>query len=216
MAKVLYITANPKAVEESFGLQVGEHFIEKYQEENSGDRVERLDLYKEYIPLIDETVLGAWGKLQKGQPLNEEEEAITSRMNQLLEQFLEADKYVFVTPMWNLSYPPKLKAFIDNIAIAGKTFKYTEEGPQGLLTDKKVVHVQARGGVYSEGPAMDFEFADKYLRGIMGFIGITDYTHIPVEGMNQYPDRVGEILSEAKDTAAAAVEGFSKDKVSQL
>lgn len=66
-----------------------------------------------------------------------EEQQKVDRFSEILEEFLSADKYVFVSPMWNLSFPPVLKAYIDAISIAGKTFKYTAEGPQGLLTDKK-------------------------------------------------------------------------------
>ncbi|MEC0248987.1 FMN-dependent NADH-azoreductase [Paenibacillus chitinolyticus] len=210
MNKLLYITANPRGVDRSFGLQVGEHFLEAASKENPDLQVERVDVYEEHIPLIDADVLNGWDKLRAGEALNETEAAALNRMNEVLEQFLSADGYVFVTPMWNLSYPPMLKAYIDNIAIAGKTFRYTANGPEGLMTGKKVVHIQARGGIYSEGPAADFEFTDKYLRGIMAFIGITDYEHVYVEGIAAYPDKAEELVQGAKTRAAEAAVQFAK------
>lgn len=210
MGKLLYITANPKPVEASIGLQVGEHFLAAYQKANPNDTIERVDLYKEQIPLIDGLVLGAWDKLGKGEQPTEQEQKVLARMNEILEQFISADKYVFVTPMWNLSYPPMLKAYIDNIVIARKTFTYTENGPQGLMQNKKALHIQARGGVYSEGPAADFEFADKYLRGVLAFIGITDYQQVVAEGMAAFPDKTAEILEKAKRDAEQAAASFAQ------
>ena len=126
-------------------------------------------------------------------------------MNNLLEQFLDADKYVFVTPLWNFTIPPKMKAYLDNICIVNKTFKYTEKGPVGLLHDKKAVHIQARGGVYSSGPLVELELGDRYLNTILSFIGITQKQSIFVEGMNATPDKADEIkaiaISKAKEVA---------------
>ncbi|PNB70901.1 FMN-dependent NADH-azoreductase, partial [Pseudomonas sp. FW305-BF6] len=81
----------------------------------------------------------------------------------IVTQFVEADKYVFVTPMWNFSFPPVMKSYIDAVCVAGKTFKYTENGPQGLLGGKKALHIQASGGVYSEGPAAGMEMGHRYI-----------------------------------------------------
>lgn len=75
--------------------------------------------------------------MSNGETLTDDEQMKVSRLSDILEEFLSADKYVLVTPMWNLSFPPVVKAYIDAISIAGKTFKYSAEGPQGLLTDKK-------------------------------------------------------------------------------
>jgi FMN-dependent NADH-azoreductase len=122
-----------------------------------------------------------------------------------------ADKYVFVSPMWNLSIPPRLKAFIDTIMIAGKTFKYTENGPVGLLTGRKAVHIQARGGIYSEGPGVDMEFGDRYLRAVLAFIGITDVETIAVEGMAFMPEKAQEIQEKAIVQAKEVAKRFAKD-----
>lgn len=208
MANILYITANPKPVEESFSLSVGEEFIRAYRENNPDDEVIRLDLYKEDIPLIDTDVFSGWGKLQQGTAFDElsaEEKRKVSTISNLTDQFVEADKYVFATPLWNFSFPPALKAYIDTIAIAGKTFKYSEQGPVGLLQDKKALHIQARGGYYSEGPAKEMEFGDSYLRTVLGFLGVSDLDTIAIEGVAAEPDKAEETkqraIEKAKDLA---------------
>lgn len=200
MSKVLYITANPKTKENSFSLSVGNEFLETYKKSNSQDEITILDLYKIEIPLIDEVVFSSWGKFAAGvtfEQLTSEEQNKVAAMNTLLEQFLAADKYVFVTPLWNFTIPPMMKAYLDNICIANKTFKYTANGPVGLLTDKKAVHIQARGGVYSSGPAADFELGDRYINTVLSFIGITDKQSIIIEGMNATPDKANEIKENA-------------------
>ncbi|WP_243292547.1 FMN-dependent NADH-azoreductase [Bacillus sp. FJAT-47783] len=217
MSKVLYITANPKPVDQSFSLTVGEAFLEAYKQANPQDEIVKVDLYQTEVPLIDEDVFSAWGKLQQGtafDALTEQEQAKVSQMNVLLEQFMEADKYVFVTPLWNFSVPPKMKAYIDNITIAGKTFKYTDEGPVGLLEGKKAVHIQARGGIYSEGPAKDMEFGDRYIQQVLGFIGVTDVQSIIVEGVNAMPDKAEEIKAKAIEEAKEVAENFATETVS--
>ncbi|MBU3154897.1 FMN-dependent NADH-azoreductase [Clostridium estertheticum] len=204
MSKLLYITANPKTKENSFSLAVGNEFLEAYKESNPSDEIITLDLYKTEVPFIDEVVFSAWGKLGEGvtfEKLDKEEQNKVSAMGNLLDQFIAADKYVFVTPLWNFTIPPMMKAYLDNICIVNKTFKYTQNGPVGLLTDKKAVHIQARGGVYSVGPAADLELGDRYINTILSFIGITDKKSIIVEGMNEAPDKADEIKKNAINEA---------------
>lgn len=211
MSKVLYITANPKNKEFSFSLTVGEAFIREYAKLNPQDEVVNLDLYKTEVPLIDEVVFSAWGKFAQGvsfEGLTQEEQTKITTMNRLLEEFLSADKYVFVTPLWNFTVPPKMKAYLDNICIAGKTFKYTENGPVGLLTGKKAVHIQARGGIYSSGPAAEIEMGDKYINTILNFIGINDRQSIIIEGANAAPDKAAEIKERALENAVKVVKNF--------
>ncbi|MBB5354182.1 FMN-dependent NADH-azoreductase [Anoxybacillus mongoliensis] len=211
MAKVLYITANPKQEQQSFSLSVGRAFLETYKQHHPEDEIVELHVYDTDIPYIDADVFSGWGKLQQGQAfeqLSKDEQQKVARINELCEQFMEADKYVFVTPMWNFSFPPKLKAYIDTLCLAGKTFKYTEEGPVGLLKGKKAIHIQARGGIYSEGPAKEMEFGDRYLRAVLSFIGITDVETIAVEGMNAFPNEAEAIKQQAIERAKEAAKRF--------
>lgn len=211
MSKVLYITANPKSAKDSFSLSAGEAFLDTYRQANPNDEIIPLDLYKMNIPFIDEEVFSGWGKLQQGvafDQLTPEEKNRVGQINQSCDQFVAADKYVFVTPMWNLGLPPKMKTYIDTICMVGKTFKYTENGPVGLLTEKKAVHIQARGGVYSEGPAKALEFGDSYIRAILTFLGVTKIESIIVEGMAQTPDKAEDIKAAAIDRAKQVARTF--------
>jgi FMN-dependent NADH-azoreductase len=211
MAKVLYITANPKTEAQSFSLSVGRAFLNAYKQQNPQDEVVELDLYKTNIPYIDADVFSGWGKLQQGtafEQLSADEKAKVARLNELVDQFVSADKYVFVTPMWNFSFPPLMKAYIDAICVAGKTFKYTENGPLGLLSGKKAVHIQARGGIYSEGPAKEVEFGDRYLKAVLGFIGITDVQSVIAEGMAAFPNEAEGIKEKAIKQAQEVAKSF--------
>ncbi|WP_419880993.1 FMN-dependent NADH-azoreductase [Peribacillus sp. B-H-3] len=204
MSTVLYITAHPHDETTSFSLAAGKSFVDSYRESNPNDEVVHLDLYKMNIPHIDADVFSGWGKLRSGSQfdqLSSEEQAKVGRLAELTDQFVAADKYVFVTPLWNFSFPPVMKAYLDSICTAGKTFKYTEQGPVGLLGDKKALHIQARGGVYSEGPAADLEMGHRYIQVIMNFFGIPSFEGLFIEGHNQFPDRAEAIKQEGIEKA---------------
>ncbi|WP_409298524.1 FMN-dependent NADH-azoreductase [Peribacillus sp. SCS-26] len=210
MATVLYISAHPHDETQSYSMAAGKAFIDAYRNSHPEDEVVIVDLYKEHIPQLDTDVFSGWGKLRSGssyEQLSDEEKSKVGRLSELVDQFVAADKYVFVTPLWNFSFPPVMKAYIDSICVAGKTFKYTEQGPVGLLTDKKALHIQARGGVYSEGPAASSEMGHRYLSLIMEFFGVPSFDGVFIEGHNQYPDRAAEIkekgIEEAKEKAAS-------------
>lgn len=211
MAKVLYITAHPHDETVSYSMATAKAFIESYKEANPSDEVVHIDLYKENIPHIDADVFAGWGKLQSGagfDTLSAEEQAKVARLNELSDQFVSADKYVFVSPLWNFSFPPVLKAYIDSVAVAGKTFKYTEQGPVGLLTDKKALHIQARGGYYSEGPAAELEAGHRYLGTIANFFGIPSFEGLIVEGHNAEPAKEEQIKADAIERAKALGKTF--------
>ncbi len=211
MKKVLFITANPKPQNTSFSLQAGRNFIEAYKRENPDHQVDELDLYKLDIPFIDEDVFSGWGKLSSGQEFNsltEKEQYKVGTINSFTDQFIEADKYVFVTPMWNLSMPPKVKVYIDTLMIAGRTFAYTEEGPKGLLENKKAIHVHASGGVYTEGSAKGFEFGNSYLQAVLAFMGVTDFQSVLLEGTNMPHIDNDSIKANATNTLRHIVHAF--------
>jgi len=115
----------------------------------------------------------------------------------VVDEFLGADIIVIGAPMYNFTIPSQLKAWIDRIAIAGKTFSYTESGPQGLAGGRRVIIGLARGGVYSDGsPAAAFEHLETYLRGVFNFIGI-EPEFVIAEGLNLGPDQRENALSQA-------------------
>ncbi len=116
----------------------------------------------------------------------------------VLEEFLAADTVVLGVPMYNFSLPSQLKAWIDRIAVAGKTFRYTAEGPEGLAKGKKVIIVSTRGGHYSAGPAAVMDHQESYLRSVLGFLGVTDIEIVRAEGLNLSADSKVEAISEAE------------------
>ena len=198
MSKVLYIKANIKPEGQSRTFKVADSFIEEYKKANPTDEVVTLDLYKENIDFLRADDLGVlFG------PKTEE-----SKNNELLKyayQFAEADKYVIAAPMWNLSMPAILKAYIDYISVVGITFAYTAQGPIGLLKDKKAVHIVSRGGEYVNAP---YEMGDKYIRTILGFYGITDVETIAIENVDVMGADVDGKVNDSIKEAQKIVEKF--------
>lgn len=198
MSKVLYIKANIKNDGESRTFKVSDAFVEEYKKKNPGDEVIELDLYKENIDFLRPEDLGKiFG------PKDEE-----SKKNPILKyayQFAEADKYIVAAPMWNLSTPAILKAYIDYVSVTGIAFKYTAEGPVGLLTNKKAVNIVARGGEYADSPN---EMGDRYLKTIFGFFGITDMETIAIDNVDVIGADVQGKVDEAIERAKLLLEKF--------
>ncbi|HAQ08569.1 MAG TPA: NAD(P)H dehydrogenase [Bacillus bacterium] len=219
MSKLLYITANPKkSVNLSKGAQIGEVFLEAFKQEKPETEIARMHLYDMDIPEIDMDLLYARAKLSFmgktfDQLLDAEKEKIT-KMHELADRFIDAQYYVFVTPLWNLGAPSVLKAFMDNLFIAEKTFTNKEHGPVGLLTDRKAIHIQTRGGIYSTGPMADYEFGDKYLRKALSFLGMDVLESVVAEGMDHFPKQASEIMGKAKQQATASAKEMAAERVS--
>src|SRR5690625_20552 len=110
---LLYVKVNPNSDEDSYSATLANTFIEAYQKNHPNDSIEKLDLYNEDIPFLDVDIFSAWGKFADHQELTSTELEKAQKMDELTNQFLKADKVLFATPFWNLSYPPMLKAYID-------------------------------------------------------------------------------------------------------
>lgn len=128
--------------------------------------------------------------------------------SEALDEFLAADVVVVGAPMYNFSIPSTLKAWIDRLAIAGRTFRYSAAGPEGLAGGKRVIIASSRGGIYSEGPAEAMDFQEDYLRKVFGFFGITDIEVVRAEGVNLGPEQkqqaVAAALASIRDTGRLA------------
>ena len=111
-----------------------------------------------------------------------------------MEQFLAADDLVIGAPMYNFSIPSTLKAWIDRVAVAGKTFRYTENGPQGLAGGKKVIIASGRGGIHTNAPT---DFQEAYLRQVFGFLGVTDIEFVRAEGVAYSPQHRSDAIAGA-------------------
>jgi FMN-dependent NADH-azoreductase len=127
-----------------------------------------------------------------------DQQADVAASDRALEEFLAADVVVIGAPMYNFSIPSQLKAWIDRIAVAGKTFRYTEAGVEGLAGGKKVIVASSRGGIYSQGPMADFDFQEAYLGRLFGFLGVSDVEFVRAEGVNLGPDHKARAVSAAQ------------------
>lgn len=116
----------------------------------------------------------------------------------LLAEFLGADVVVVGAPMYNFAIPSQLKAWFDRILQAGKTFRYTADGPEGLAGGRQVIVASSRGGVYSQGAAAAMDFQESYLRAVFGMIGIDDVTIIRAEGVAMGEDYRRSALADAR------------------
>ncbi|MCD8511610.1 MAG: NAD(P)H-dependent oxidoreductase [Bacillus sp. (in: Bacteria)] len=210
MANLLYIKASPHSDEASKSTIIANYFLEEYAKKNPDDTIERLDLYEETIPLIDLEVLNAWKKLRMNVPyykLTGSEKVKLTAINNLTEQFIQADKIVISSPLWNLGVPPLLKAYFDTISIDGRTFHYTKQGPVGWSGNKLAIHIHSRGGVYTGKPIP--EYGDSYVTGILSFLGVEVLPSIIVEGLDHKPGEVERIMLEGKEQAIKAAGDFN-------
>ncbi len=202
MTNLLAIRANPKGLAQSTSLRLGQHFVETYQAVHPDTQVSSLDLYGEFIPLLDADVMAAWSKLAVEDPLTPQEAMKVHRLNELVEQFLMTDLLVFALPMWNFGYPPMLKAYLDAVAVAGKTFQYTAQGPVGLTRGKRAVVLESRGGYWTTEATRPFEHSVSHLTVFLNFLGVTEIHTVLAEGLNVEPGRTDAILADAKERAA--------------
>lgn len=122
----------------------------------------------------------------------------------LIAELRTADTIVIGAPMYNFSISTGLRAWFDYVLRPGVTFSYSEAGPKGLLTSKRVIVIESRGGLYSEGPAQAMDFQEPYLRTLLGFIGLVDVTFIHAERIGFGPDAREAALSGAKRAIAEA------------
>jgi FMN-dependent NADH-azoreductase len=126
--------------------------------------------------------------------------------DRLIEELEAADTIVLAVPMYNFSIPSTLKAWIDHVARAGRTFRYTASGPEGLLKGKKSSRSPGGGFYTGDSPARSLDFQEPYLRGVLGFLGLTDVSFIHVEGLKVSPETAEEGIARARAVVAATFE----------
>ncbi|WP_409279251.1 FMN-dependent NADH-azoreductase [Pseudomonas defluvii] len=197
MSRVLIIESSARQ-NDSISRQLTRDFIAQWQSAHPTDTITVRDLAANPVPHLDETLLGGWMKPQEQRSV--EELKALQRSNELTDELLAADVLVMAAPMYNFTIPSTLKAWLDHVLRAGITFKYTETGPQGLLTGKRAYVLTARGGIHAGGAS---DHQEPYLRQVMAFIGIHDVTFIHAEGLNMGGDFHDKGLNQAKAKLAA-------------
>jgi FMN-dependent NADH-azoreductase len=195
MSRVLVIESSARQ-QGSVSRQLTEAFIQQWKIAHPGDSIQVRDLGQQPVPHLDGNLLGGWMKPAEEQ--SAAEQAALVRSNELTAELQAADVLVLAVPMYNFAIPSTLKAWIDHVLRAGVTFKYTETGPQGLLTGKRAYVLTARGGVYS-GDGSSFDHQEPSLLGV---IGITDVRFIHAEGQALSGDAPVQGLSTAKAQVA--------------
>ena len=141
--------------------------------------------------------------MQGAPPQDDATRMQAARNSKMLDEFLAADVIVIGAPMYNFSPPTQLKAWLDRLGVAGKTFRYTATGVEGLVKGKRVIVASSRGGFYSDGhPTAFLDHQETFLKGMFGFVGITDVAFIRAEGLGISP----ESRKAAIDAATAEIE----------
>lgn len=196
--KILHLISSPRGGE-SFSIKLGNAIVEKLEAANPGSTVVIHDLNKTPLPHLEEVHISSFfTPAEKHSP--ELAEAV-KHSDAAIAELNDADAIVIGAPMYNFSIHSGLKAWIDHISRVGKTFKYSEKGPEGLVKNKKVYLAISSGGVYSEGFMKAYDFTEQYLRALLGFLGMTDLKTVRVEGLS-----IPDLKDAALDKAVAAIE----------
>jgi FMN-dependent NADH-azoreductase len=207
MKNILLVLSSPRG-QQSYSHQFASHIVDDLKVRHPGATVVVRDLVKEPLPHVEETfVQGLFSPPEQRTP---DQARAMARSDNLVDELVAADVVVMAVPMHNFGLPSTLKAWIDHIARAGRTFAYTaENGPEGLLKGKKVILVLARGGVYSDGPARGLDFQEPYLRSMLGFLGITDVHVVRVEGVAMGEDALKRAMASAREQADTVAHAFA-------
>ena len=168
-------------------------FSEHYLAHHKGTQRVVRDLVSQPLPHLDANIIGAFASDEAGR--TSEQQAILDQSQGLIDELSQADAVVLGLPMYNFNVPSQLKAYMDQVARAGVTFKYTENGPQGLLKDKPVYVIAARGGMHV-GQVTDTQ--TDFIKTFFGFIGIHQVEFIYAEGLNMGDSAKDEGLQQAK------------------
>ncbi|MHC5140457.1 MAG: FMN-dependent NADH-azoreductase [Planctomycetota bacterium] len=180
MQKLLYIQASPRK-ERSKSTQVASAFLESYQKSHADDTVDTLNIFEEDLPTFDGLKVQAKYTILHGKEHTPEERQAWDAIEKIITHFKSADKYVLSLPMWNFSIPYRLKQYIDILVQPGYTFTFGENGYEGLVKDKPVFVVYARGGSFPEGSEREaFDVQKKYIELFLGFIGFENIQSIVV------------------------------------
>ncbi|MFD2330770.1 FMN-dependent NADH-azoreductase [Cohnella sp. GCM10020058] len=205
MAKMLMVKANDRPADQSVSVRMYEAFLHAYQEAHPDDQVDVLDLYQAELPYYGDKAISGLRSIDQGAQLTPQEEEAARLVHRYLDQFLEADKVVFAFPLWNGTVPAPLITYVSYLSQVGKTFKFTSQGPVGLVEDKKVALLNARGGSYSTVETAPYEMAVTYMRNMIGLWGIRHPEVIVIEGHHHSGDPMDIVDSGLRKTTELAI-----------
>jgi FMN-dependent NADH-azoreductase len=189
---ILHITSSGRG-NASYSNRVATQVIDEISGRNPGATVTVRNLAADTLPHIDDDFVVA--TRSPNGPQTDKQRGQLAQSDALVDELFASNVVVIAAPMINFTIPSNLKAWIDNVARAGRTFSYSAAGPQGLVTGKQVILVVARGGVYATNPALDFQVP--YLKSVLGFLGMTDVEVVEVEGTAYGPDAAEKAVEAA-------------------
>lgn len=193
MKTILHLISSPRGAA-SISTKLGKSVVAKLLERYPDSMVSEVDLTAAQVPHLQAEHLSAFFTPEADR--TEDHWQSISYSDQAIEKLKSADFIVIDAPMYNFTIHSSLKAWIDQVTRAGQTFRYSENGPEGLVVGKKVYLAVASGGVYSSGPYQPYDFVVPYLKAILGFMGMTDVTTYRAEGMN-VPGLMEQALAKA-------------------
>lgn len=179
---------------------LAQQFAASWQQKHPEGEVVVRDLIAEPIPHLDANNVMAFATAEEER--TPEQQALVSKSDELIQELSEADAVVIGVPMYNFSVPTQLKAYFDQLARAGVTFQYTETGPVGMLKDKPVYVMAARGGMHKGQPT---DSQTDFVKTFLGFIGLHDVRFIYAEGINMGDDAKENALHQAKEEIELAL-----------
>lgn len=200
MHRLLFVTSSLFG-EASKSRLIGAEFVAAWRAAHPDTVLVERVLSGDTMPHLTQATLGALATPAESR--SAEQQRAAAFADALIEEVEAADVIVIAAPMYNFTISTLLKAWLDHIARAGRTFRYTPSGPEGLLRGKTVFVTTARGGFYGAGsPANALDFQEPYLRAILGFLGITEVTFVHAEGLNINPESAARGLAEARRVLA--------------
>lgn len=202
MVNILHIDSSPRG-ERSHSRELSKEFVSGWRAAHPEDAIAYRDIGHHTIPHVNEAwIAAAFSPPETHTPELTEALRIS---DELIDEFLAADRYVFGVPMYNFNIPSTFKAYIDQIVRANRTFAVDAQGLRGLVEGKKAVIITARGSDFSAtSPFAAYDFQEPYLRAIFGFIGITDIQFINANSLNGGDTRT-QSLSEARAAIQDAI-----------
>jgi FMN-dependent NADH-azoreductase len=179
---------------ESISHQLTDGLADTLRRRHPAARIVRRDIGAEPIPHLDAETTAA---IRGAEPATDKAHSAVALSDRLVAELKAADLIVIGAPMYNFGMPSTLKAWFDHVLRAGITFRYSEAGPEGLVTGKKAIVVETRGGLYSSGPAAAMDSQEPHLRTMLGFMGVDDVSFVRAEKLGFGPDAVAEAIEAA-------------------
>jgi FMN-dependent NADH-azoreductase len=194
MATILHINASPRG-ERSFSRNLTKEFVLEWQQAHPNDKVDYLDLGHTIIPPVNEAWIAAAFSHTERTPEMQQELKLS---DELIDQFIAADYYILGVPMYNFNVPANFKAYLDQILRVNRTFTASAAGYEGLITQRKMVIVTARGGTFpANTPMAAFDHQEPFLRTAFGLIGITDLTFIHADNLGSGAEARANLIAAA-------------------